>query len=109
MCGIAGVISTERGYAGGAATHRMLHAQRHRGPDGEGSWSGSVGNFEVALGHLRMAIIELTEAARQPMFPPDGSQRAHFLKRKPLARGQRPPIDHLTKVLTPVECESSSQ
>ena len=78
MCGIAGVISTERGYAGGAATHRMLHAQRHRGPDGEGFWSGLVGNFEVALGHLRLAIIDLTEAGHQPMFLPDGSQGLIF-------------------------------
>ena len=78
MCGIAGVISAERDYAGGAATNRMLHAQRHRGPDGEGFWSGLVGNFEVALGHLRLAIIDLTEAGHQPMFLPDGSQGLIF-------------------------------
>jgi len=78
MCGIAGVISAEREYAGGAATHRMLHAQRHRGPDGEGFWSGLVGNFEVALGHLRLAIIDLTEAGHQPMFLARRQPRAYF-------------------------------
>jgi asparagine synthase (glutamine-hydrolysing) len=78
MCGIAGVISTERDFACGVATKRMLNAQRHRGPDGEGSWSGWVGNVEVALGHLRLAIIDLTEAGHQPMFLPDGSHGLIF-------------------------------
>jgi asparagine synthase (glutamine-hydrolysing) len=78
MCGIAGVISTERDFAMHATVGRMLSVQRHRGPDGEGSWFGSVGNYEVALGHLRLAIIDLTEGGRQPMFLPDGSQGLIF-------------------------------
>jgi asparagine synthase (glutamine-hydrolysing) len=78
MCGIAGVVSSERDFACEAATSRMLKSQRHRGPDGEASWSARVGNFEVALGHLRLAIIDLTEAAGQPMFLPDGSQGLIF-------------------------------
>src|SRR6202049_1964748 len=78
MCGIAGVISTEPNFACEAVTNRMLNSQRHRGPDGEGSWSTRVGNFEVALGHLRLAIIDLSEAASQPMFLPDGSQGLIF-------------------------------
>jgi asparagine synthase (glutamine-hydrolysing) len=78
VCGIAGVISSEQDSACLAATKRMLNAQRHRGPDGEGSWSGWVGNFEVVLGHLRLAIIDLTEAGHQPMFLPDGSQGLIF-------------------------------
>jgi asparagine synthase (glutamine-hydrolysing) len=78
MCGIAGVVSTERDFACAAATKRMLNAQRHRGPDGEGSWSARVGNFKVALGHLRLAIIDLTEGGHQPMFLPDGSQGLIF-------------------------------
>ena len=40
----------------------------HRGPDGEGhSCDGSVG-----LGHRGLSIIDLTDAARQPMETPDG-------------------------------------
>jgi asparagine synthase (glutamine-hydrolysing) len=78
MCGIAGVISTERDSAGAVATKRMLDAQRHRGPDGEGFWSRRVGDFDVTLGHLRLAIIDLTDAGHQPMFLPDGSQGLIF-------------------------------
>ena len=77
MCGIAGVVSTEA-HTPCPTTKRMLGEQRHRGPDGEGSWCGRVGNFQVALGHLRLAIIDLTEAANQPMFLPDGSQGLIF-------------------------------
>jgi asparagine synthase (glutamine-hydrolysing) len=51
----------------------MVAAQRHRGPDGHGSWSGRVGEFALALGHVRLAILDLTEAGHQPMVLPDGS------------------------------------
>lgn len=56
----------------------MIDAMRHRGPDGEGCWSTRVGNCEVALGHLRLAIIDLTEGGHQPMFLPDGSHSLVF-------------------------------
>jgi asparagine synthase (glutamine-hydrolysing) len=78
MCGIAGVISTERDFGCAEATTRMIGELRHRGPDGEGSWSARVGNCEIAFGHLRLAIIDLTEAGHQPMFLPDGSQGLIF-------------------------------
>ena len=76
MCGIAGVVSTT--HVPCLATKQMLNAQRHRGPDGEGLWSAQVGNFQLTLGHLRLAIIDLTEEANQPMFLPDGSQGLIF-------------------------------
>ena len=47
---------------------RMTDAIAHRGPDGEGFYlSGCIG-----LGHRRLAIIDLTPAAHQPMQTPDG-------------------------------------
>jgi asparagine synthase (glutamine-hydrolysing) len=52
---------------------QMIDAQRHRGPDGENSWVGRGGRFSILLGHLRLAIIDLSDAGRQPMFLPDGS------------------------------------
>jgi asparagine synthase (glutamine-hydrolysing) len=47
----------------------MVAAMRHRGPDGEGVWVSSSGR--CALGHCRLAILDLTEAASQPMLTPD--------------------------------------
>jgi asparagine synthase (glutamine-hydrolysing) len=78
MCGIAGVISAEPSLGCQDATRRMIDVQRHRGPDGDGFWSGRVGDSGVALGHLRLAIIDLTDGGRQPMFLPDGSQGLIF-------------------------------
>src|SRR5579871_6457212 len=64
MCGIAGILAT------GAAEYtdavqRMLHAVAHRGPDGSGLWLSPSGN--CLLGHRRLAILDLTEVAAQPM------------------------------------------
>src|SRR6266478_4901835 len=68
MCGIAGHIALE-----GALLPRGLAlltaAQRHRGPDAEGSWSDD----RCALGHRRLSIIDLSEAGRQPLSNEDGS------------------------------------
>lgn len=41
----------------------------HRGPDADGFWSDE----HCALGHRRLAIIDLTESGRQPMTNEDGS------------------------------------
>ena len=46
----------------------MTDAIAHRGPDGEGQWlEGNVG-----LGHRRLAIIDLSPAAHQPMLDASG-------------------------------------
>ncbi len=50
----------------------MMRSQHHRGPDGEGCWSGQVAGFQIGLAHNRLAILDLSEAGRQPMFTPDG-------------------------------------
>src|SRR5262249_41635459 len=46
----------------------MMTAMRHRGPDDAGSWIGEDGN--VALGHNRLSIIDLSSAGHQPMVNP---------------------------------------
>src|SRR4051812_15536613 len=72
MCGIAGFIARE---ADPAALPRMLREIAHRGPDGEGSWRGTAGGadgpWQVALGHRRLAIIDLAGGV-QPMGNEDG-------------------------------------
>lgn len=69
MCGIAGIVAAERDQVPDAeALGAMLDAIAHRGPDGEGVHLDGP----VALGHKRLAIIDL-ESGRQPMCNEDGS------------------------------------
>jgi len=69
MCGIVGRVNLESGAPVDASVVRaMCRLIAHRGPDGEGVLvRGAVG-----LGHLRLAIIDLSEAAAQPMVTDDG-------------------------------------
>lgn len=64
MCGIAGVL-------GAAASEntitQLLEKQRHRGPDAEQFWVQP----QIALGHNRLSIIDLSTAANQPMYSHD--------------------------------------
>src|SRR5688572_21226144 len=66
MCGIAGLLGD------GVDEHDvrgMLALQKHRGPDAEGIWS----DRHCVLGHRRLAIIDLSEAGKQPLANEDGS------------------------------------
>ena len=68
MCGIAGVLNLDGKPVAADILRRMTDAMAHRGPDGEGQYaSGPLG-----LGHRRLAIIDLTDAAAQPMSSADG-------------------------------------
>jgi asparagine synthase (glutamine-hydrolysing) len=63
MCGIAGICNLDRERVSRAVLKRMTDSIAHRGPDGEGIYvDGAVG-----LGHRRLAIIDLSSAAHQPM------------------------------------------
>ncbi len=66
MCGIAGFI----GPWGGRLLSQMLNSMAHRGPDGRAVWYDHASS--VALGHLRLSIIDLSENANQPMQSADG-------------------------------------
>src|SRR4051794_29720412 len=70
MCGIAGIVSLSgrpvpRLDASLDLLGRMI---AHRGPDGYGIWSSP--SRQAGLVHRRLAIIDLSEAARQPMVAP---------------------------------------
>jgi asparagine synthase (glutamine-hydrolysing) len=73
MCGIAGIVSFDGAKIPGL--RRKLAAMSlliaHRGPDGDGEWATTDGR--VGLAHRRLAIIDTTDAAIQPMHAPDGS------------------------------------
>ncbi|MDY0913563.1 N-acetylglutaminylglutamine amidotransferase [Rathayibacter festucae] len=63
MCGIAGEIRFDGARADVGAVDRMTGCLVHRGPDGDGLWAAG----RVALGHRRLAIIDLSAAGAQPM------------------------------------------
>jgi asparagine synthase (glutamine-hydrolysing) len=50
----------KRAWATGACA-----TMRHRGPDSDGYWED--GQAGLALGHVRLAVLDLTEAGHQPM------------------------------------------
>ena len=60
MCGIAGIIGSQASVDTVSAMTNLL---RHRGPDGDGTWSAPG----VVLGHRRLSIIDLSHAGDQPM------------------------------------------
>jgi len=64
MCGIAGILSSS-GHYSLEQLQRMTKAIAHRGPDGESHWQNA--DRSVLLGHRRLAIIDLSAAAAQPM------------------------------------------
>jgi asparagine synthase (glutamine-hydrolysing) len=69
MCGIAGYLNFDGEPAVRGVVERMTESLAHRGPDGEGVWTEGP----VAIGHRRLAIIDLSPAAAQPMVSADGN------------------------------------
>jgi len=68
MCGIAGILNLDGEPVGQERLRPMADAIVHRGPDGEGYFAdGGVG-----FGHRRLRVIDVSEAAHQPMSTPDG-------------------------------------
>lgn len=64
MCGIAGIIdSTLSRDRGDCLLKKMLESIQHRGPNNSSTWI----DMPVLLGHNRLSIIDLTDAANQPM------------------------------------------
>lgn len=69
MCGVAGAVGRlDQGAID--CVQLMSGAQRHRGPDGAGFFESGRGDFEVAFAHRRLAIIDLSSDASQPMVDP---------------------------------------
>ena len=63
MCGIAGEIRFDDRLASVDRVRRMTELQRQRGPDA----AGLVDLGRVAFGHRRLKIVDLSDAAAQPM------------------------------------------
>jgi asparagine synthase (glutamine-hydrolysing) len=63
MCGICGELRFDGAPADLAALQRMTARLRARGPDHGGSYSDGI----LGFGHRRLAIIDLSERANQPL------------------------------------------
>lgn len=68
MCGIAGWWESDGPAAGRDVLDAMLDAIEHRGPDDRGTW----GEGPLALGHVRLTILDANARAHQPFVTRDG-------------------------------------
>lgn len=81
MCGIAGLLYPQEVQNPGPDNmnlqlRSMANAMEHRGPDGEGFWQSP--DTRVGLAHRRLAIIDLSPDAAQPMTSGDDRIWATF-------------------------------
>jgi asparagine synthase (glutamine-hydrolysing) len=73
MCGFAGLLDPDATLGADGLRHHalaMAATLAHRGPDDEGVWLDEAGT--VALGHRRLAVLELSPLGAQPMVSRDG-------------------------------------
>lgn len=69
MCGIAGFLSQPGTQSAEFLTEiagNMAEVQQHRGPDDQGTWCDASSG--IALGHRRLAILDLSEQGHQPIL-----------------------------------------
>ncbi len=73
MCGIVGAFSfaSQSFEVSESYIRQMRDTMVHRGPDGAGIWISD--NHKVGFGHRRLSIIDLSDAAAQPMSNEDGN------------------------------------
>ena len=68
MCGIAGIVRFDGRNVTEAQVQSMLQTIKHRGPDDEGVFVEK----NVGLGHVRLSILDLSSAGKQPMTDETG-------------------------------------
>ncbi len=69
MCGIAGIVSLRGQEITLETLQKLMEPISHRGPDGVGYWFNA--NRSVALGHRRLAVIDVSKNGQQPMKTQD--------------------------------------
>ena len=102
MCGIAGIFAfSSSAHVSEEELVCLNDAMEHRGPDGVGTWLSK--DKRVGLSHRRLAIVDLTDDAKQPMTDADESIQLtyngeiynHLELRKELeAKGHKFRTDH---------------
>jgi asparagine synthase (glutamine-hydrolysing) len=78
MCGIAGLLNKKDS----SFADHALAGLRHRGPDGEGCWVSA--SAHTTLVHTRLAILDLSDAGRQPMLWTGGDYAGASLQPSPV-------------------------
>jgi len=68
MCGIVGFWNLDHKKAQPSVVERMLDRIAYRGPDDRGTWTDGP----IALGHVRLSILDLSERGHQPFLTADG-------------------------------------
>lgn len=75
MCGVAGFLQLDRAIGVAEAVSRlrlMTDRLSHRGPDSVDVRLIEGASYLAALGHRRLAIVDLSDAGAQPMISSDG-------------------------------------
>ena len=67
MCGFTGF--TNHIDNSNAVLQEMLNRIKHRGPDAEGTYIDE----DIALGHRRLSIIDVSDAGTRPLYSADGN------------------------------------
>lgn len=68
MCGIVGIVNFNSQTVKKADVQAMMKIIKHRGPDDEGIFVEK----NVGLGHVRLSILDLSSAGKQPMTDATG-------------------------------------
>lgn len=74
MCGIVGIFR-QGNHDDSGVTNQALGVLAHRGPDDRGVWWTKRHDdtpFSLSLGHVRLAILDLSANGHQPMVAADG-------------------------------------
>jgi asparagine synthase (glutamine-hydrolysing) len=71
MCGIIGSYYISSDPKKEIRLKKSMDSLRHRGPDNVGIEHFELSKGFLSLGHLRLSIIDLSEAGHQPMFSKD--------------------------------------
>ncbi len=67
MCGICGIITFNGHPVQDQSIKKMMHLQKHRGPDDEGVFLET----NIGFGFVRLSILDLSSSGHQPMHSAD--------------------------------------
>ncbi len=78
MCGIAGIIDFRGRPIDATLLEAFCRRLNHRGPDDRGVWQHQAPGFSAGLAHTRLAVIDPTPEAHQPMTDRGGRRAVSY-------------------------------